>query len=486
MNRTQFPYWIAQVAVTLAVLWSSGDPLFWDTIQLAGKQADWYFQNDFRHFFLPERIDSGHPPVFGMYLAGWWSLFGRSLLVSHLAMLPIVWLLVAGVWRVSRHWLDDDALWGLLIVFCDPVLLGQLLLVSPDLWLVAAFAWTLAGILEGRNDWKMMGVIGLCLISTRGMMTSVALLLFDLVGKHHFSFSSAKKILLGYLPGAALGAGFLVAHALHTGWIGYHPDSPWAGSFKTVDAGGLAKNVVLYVWRWLDFGRVGLWLILLGLGVQNWRNRRQNRIALPRANTKPPRFSKPWRFKSESWANLREPLLLLVLLIAFSLPTFLRYVGLNGHRYLLPCLLTFGWCFVAVVRVFPAKKWLLPLGLAFLASGNLWIYPPHISQQWDGSLAYRGHFTARAAALEFLAQEEIPLHQVGTVFPEIGPRDWRELNGDTTGMVRFAVGKQPYVLVMTTMNDFPDELHERGFGDLIFECCHWRICARIHAAEPKQ
>lgn len=462
--HSQLPHWLAQLFVTLAVLAARHDPLFWDTIQLAGKQADWYFQNDFRYFFLPERIDSGHPPVFGAYLAGWWKILGRSLLVSHLAMLPIVWLLVAGVWRVARQWFGGAAVWGLAMVLCDPVLLGQLLLVSPDLWLVAAFVWTLAGILYRAAVWRVLGVVGLCLISTRGMMTAVALLLFDLLVKHDFSSSSLKKILPSYLPGGLLGAAFLLGHAWHTGWIGYHTGSPWAGSFATVDVAGLAKNVLVYVWRWLDFGRVGVWLLLMIALFQTSRIFKTLEVS----------GRKLW------WQHLREPVLLLCLLIVFSLPTFLRYVGLNGHRYLLPCFLAFGWCFVAWVRHLPGRSRWLGLGILSLLLGNLWMYPPQISQQWDGSLAYRGHFAARRTALDFLTEQNLPLHQVGTVFPEIGPRDWRELNGDTTGMVRYRVGKTPYVLVMTTMNDFPDERYKTGFGELVFEDCSWRVCARVY------
>ena len=63
---------------------------FWDTVQLGSIHAQFYFDNNFSFFFLPENIDSGHPPTFGIYIALIWKIFGKSLVTSHFAMLPFL------------------------------------------------------------------------------------------------------------------------------------------------------------------------------------------------------------------------------------------------------------------------------------------------------------------------------------------------------------------------------------------------------------
>ena len=72
-----------------------GHFFFWDTVQLASQHAQFFLENGFSTFLLPDEMDSGHPPTFGFYLALVWRVFGKTLSISHLAMLPfllgIVW-----------------------------------------------------------------------------------------------------------------------------------------------------------------------------------------------------------------------------------------------------------------------------------------------------------------------------------------------------------------------------------------------------------
>ena len=443
----RFSPWIPVILVTFLVWLTRHDALFWDTIQLAGKQADWYFQNDFRHFFLPERIDSGHPPLFGMYLAGCWKIFSRSLVVSHLAMLPGLWLLALGSYRLCAYYLRSPgwALAACLLLLADSVLLGQLLLVSPDIWLMAAFSWTLFGVLKKHSHSIILGAFVLCLISTRGMMTAAALYVFGLLQAKFIRHEELRipdlfRRLWPFLPGALAGAGFLIAHALHTGWLGYHADSPWAGSFARVDADGFLKNVVVLGWRWLDYGRVFLWLVLF---VLVWRNR---------------------KLTSRWWTpETRELAVLLAVLLLFYLPSFLLYTGLNGHRYLLPAFLSFSLLVLKIIYECRAKLAYV-IALIGLLSGYFWIYPAHIAQQWDATPQFRQHFEIRKSVFEFLEQQNIPLEAVGTVFPEIGPRDWRDLNGKAEGFSRFGPDSR-YVFRSSVMNDFGDSVLAEFEGD---------------------
>ncbi|MEL6357325.1 MAG: hypothetical protein AAFQ37_10395, partial [Bacteroidota bacterium] len=83
------------------VFWIASDfPFFWDTIQLAARQATHFYEGG--NWLLPDTIDSGHPPGFGAYLSWWWQLLGRKLWVSHLAMFPWHWLLFYQLIRLCQ------------------------------------------------------------------------------------------------------------------------------------------------------------------------------------------------------------------------------------------------------------------------------------------------------------------------------------------------------------------------------------------------
>ncbi|MBL0080448.1 MAG: hypothetical protein IPP53_15465 [Bacteroidetes bacterium] len=73
------------------IIWiiaTANNPFFWDTV-LTSKIAQYFYENGFGNLIVPIDLDAGHPPFFQIYLSILWKLFGKSLLVSHLAMLPL-------------------------------------------------------------------------------------------------------------------------------------------------------------------------------------------------------------------------------------------------------------------------------------------------------------------------------------------------------------------------------------------------------------
>ncbi len=67
-----------------------------------------------------------------------------------------------------------------------------------------------------------------------------------------------------FLPAVAICFYWLFKHYQLTGWIGFHNDSPWASSFKTVGIEQVFKNLFLMIWRYGDFGRITVWLVCIG------------------------------------------------------------------------------------------------------------------------------------------------------------------------------------------------------------------------------
>ena len=438
--------------LTLLATWLSRDHVFfWDTVQLGSKHAHWYFEHDFANWWLPLELDSGHPPVFGMYLALCWKLFGYSLVVSHFAILPFLWLLVWSLYRVGLLWLGPDkAAYLLLLALIDPTLAAQAVMISPDTLLAAFFIFGVWAILERKPLWLALAALGLGVISMRGMMVAAGLYLFDIcihekrIG--YLGIVGTFKMLiqrgLPFLPVGLIVFTFLVQHYQVTGWIGYHADSPWAYGFQRVGLKGVVHNIGILAWRLLDFGRFFIWLVV-GYGL--WR------VTLSKK-----RPEKPSPIVQTAW-------LLFFMLLVLS-PSFLLYKSLHAQRYLLPAYIAASlFCLMTIFTFLKSHRLqylAFTLVFVFLLTGNRWIYPEGIAQGWDGTLAHWPYYHLRRQVIDYIDDQKIPLEVIGTAFPEIGPLKFRDLSGQERGMVEKDLPAQHWILYSNVMNDFTDE--ERG------------------------
>jgi hypothetical protein len=334
--------------------------------------------------------------------------------------------------------------------------------------LVFFFLLALWSIVKQKPVIQVIAIAGLALISMRGMMTAAMLFVWQLlflscelrVSSYEFGtpkpmwircFRPLLEQLLLFLPGGLLAGGWLVWHYLQTGWIGYHPDSPWALSFERVGAEGIARNGVILVWRLLDFGRIFVWAGVLFL---LWQYR-------------------PIKaFFQNKMQGQAVALLLLVLL--FLTPTLLLYKALSAHRYLLPVFLALSlWLYTMAAQAPKHGLKIVLLSALLLFAGNFWVYPQHIAQGWDASLAHWPYYQLRQQALDFIQQENLPLDSIGTAFPEIGPLHYRDLSGFCAGgtrevQTRYGISRlqygfktkdldsDPYILWSNVMNDFSD------------------------------
>ncbi|MGK0365234.1 MAG: hypothetical protein ACI85O_002300 [Saprospiraceae bacterium] len=433
----------------IPVLFSLNFPFFWDTIQLSSKHAHHFFEHNFSQFFLPSEMDSGHFPAFGMYLAALWKIFGRTLAVSHLALLPFLIGLWYFLFKIGNFFLGKKYAWLLVVfTFSDPVFAGQSVLVSPDIAVMFFFLMGLNAILHQKKIWLGLAAIGLAAMSMRGMMVVLSLYFFSLLVsivvkefepkmdfKKWFLFLWNKA--LPYVPSGLLSLAFLAVHYQHTGWIGYHVDSPWATAFEKVDFMGFVKNCAVYVWRILDFGRI----FLLAFGVYA--------------------FYHFWQRKNlNSFPNKFYLLLALLAATLFCLsPSVLIHKGLLLHRYLLPVIFTLN--LLAIYLLLNAnlkyKNALLTLAFIGLATGNFWVYPKHIAQGWDATLAHVPYYELREEMIKFIDEIGIKKEEIGSAFPNISGTKYTDLAEVDENFVKFDLDKNNYILYSNVMNDFSDE-----------------------------
>jgi hypothetical protein len=328
---------------------------------------------------------------------------------------------------------------------------GQHILVGPDTVLVAFFLLATLGILEQRKILLLLGVFGLCVVSMRGMMTAGAIFLWQMLisGKSWATwlkqkdvaalFSAFVRLSIPFLPGFLFAGWFLWWHWSTTGWIGYHPGSPWAPTFERTDTGQLLRNILIVGWRWLDFGRVFVWLALFGLigkSVLSKQNPLRDDIVF------------------------RNLLLLLLCLAVFLTPSSVLLKNVSAHRYVLPGFLALSFLtfrLLATASMSARSRVIITVFLVIaLAFGNRWIYPRGIAMGWDATLAHLPYHDLRKEALEYLDRENIDFQTVGSAFPNLNTGENLLLNGDERRFAYKDYATNRFVFASNIFNDFSE------------------------------
>jgi hypothetical protein len=433
-QKNLLPYYIV---LGLICILCRNHIFFWDTYQLCGKQAWALYENGIFHWVLPPDIDSGHPPLFGFYHAVLWKLFQPSLVVSHLAMFPFLCGIIYFFFHLGSHYLDEaKTLFLLPLLLVDPVFMGQAVLVSPDIVLICCMLMCWLGIVQQSNNYIVFGAIGLGMISMRGMMVLAALMLFDFVVLQNNKAWKVRLVkMTRYIPAVGLVIVFLIFHHLKTGWLGYHKNSSWAESFEYVDFMGGLRNIAVYIWRTIDFGRLFLVISVMCLAYKWW----------PRQKLK----------------KSKEIISLLVLLILIISPILLVHKGLVLHRYLLPIFLVLSLLFwynlFSVELDNKLRKRIWGLVMIGMISGNLWVYPKQISQGWDATLGHLPYYSLRDQMINYLDRQHISLSKVGTAFPNIGPLKYYNPCNNQEGFKNYNLDQDNYIFYSNIFNDFSDK-----------------------------
>jgi hypothetical protein len=427
MPRTAlFPYDTALMVLSFLwpltlPFWVQQDPFFWDTVQLASKHAHFFYENGLRWTVLPGAMDSGHPPLLGYYLACCWMVFGKTLQVSHWAMLPFLLTCHYYLLQTAKKWLRPDIyMWVIPVFWLDPVMAGQSVMISPDIVLICFMLMALYGTIAEKKVLILLGTIGLCLVSMRGMMCAGALFAWQ-IGQ----YKRYKPVLLYFMPGLLLGFAFLVWHWWATGWIGHHAGSPWATAFQRTDTRGIVRNCLVLAWRFVDFGRIIEWLIWIIVALQIRR----------------------------IWPVPKE-MNVLFFLALFLLPTTLLYQNLSAHRYLLPLFVVLHFVVLRLCEQSTYAKAFAAGGVLFLFLGNFWVYPHGISMGWDSTLAHQPYHELHRRGVHFLQEKNIDFQKVGTCFPNINTLENLSLNGDTSTFAALDLQKNHFVFVSNIYNDF--------------------------------
>jgi hypothetical protein len=435
---------------------------FWDSL-LTSTICSEFKNNGFNYGIPPNHLDAGHPPLFYGYLYLWWSAIESSLMVSHFAMLPFLWVMVYQFLKICEKLLanSEQVVMAVLLFCLETTILAQSTLVSYDIVLLAFYLLGLRYLLEDKKHYVAFAGIVLCLISLRGVVAFGALFLTEFL-----LFPERRKIkhwLLAYSPALVLFALWNLFHYQQTGWALFSTSEQWAAQRGFTGVAGIFKNGMVIIRNLLEPGRLLLYFFIAFGLILNYK--KLDKIAL----------------KNILWV-------VVIPLITFSL-FFIPFNNPIGHRYLLIVFALSIPLLLLVTAPFAFKKGIIILVSLCLVSGHFWysIYPPQISKGWDASLAFVPYFKVKQKTLDFLLQANIPIDSTAAHFPVDVSLAQSHLWSDTLKPQTFEADSARYVLVSNINNDFTAQ-ELKMFSDscpLLQEVKSWGVKMQVFDCNNK-
>jgi hypothetical protein len=219
-----------------------------------------------------------------------------------------------------------------------------------------------------------------------------------LLEKRTFSVKEFIKVIAPALPACFTVFAYLFFRFYYHGWVFSDPNSAWASTSEFVDFHGFIRNIAVFIWRNLDFGRIGLWVILLFLFVK---------------------FGYKRLFNSETsflW------ICYFLLQFAFACVT-LTLKNPFGARYFTVQFILLSIIVAKLVFDLFDKKHAKIISSALIiisVTGNLWLYPEKISQNWDCTLKHLPFYSLRKECFDYMEKHNIQYDQTAAGFSMYG------------------------------------------------------------------
>ncbi|MBN1363659.1 MAG: hypothetical protein JW976_02530 [Syntrophaceae bacterium] len=438
------------------ILFTLKNPFYWDNIVQTSVPANWYYETNFKFFYLPDEISTGHPTFVGMYFALLWKIFGRSLAVSHFGMLPFVF----GVLVQIRYFLKNinitdklpvSLIMGFVIV--DTTFLSQLSLITFDIIQLFFFFLCLNLLIVNKNKVFAVSYLILIMISLRASVMAGGILIFNVLYDY---FSLNKKIRIRdyvkYIPGVFSLFLFLLLFKINKGWVVHNTVSDaWDTSGQYASFYRMIWNTIILIWRLIDFGRIGIFIVLLF-----------------------------FLFKSISIRKFQDDTVRILFLIIISqfilfFPILVTSQIPFGHRYFLPIIvpaiiLAIYWI-INYTRL--SQLWLTCIFI-LLISGHFWLYPMGVSQGWDATTIHWNYFRVSEEMYSYIEENNIQKDQIGTFFPNNNSRYLSHIGTDKSDIYGGVPFQNKYVLYSNAFNVHPEVL-----STLFSESSDWKLIKKF-------
>ncbi len=431
-------------------------PAFWDA-KSKFLRADWLYTHQLSTLLVPTHLNSGHPPLWLWGLAGFWTMFGKSLWAARLLLL----LVNIGVWvqllRLARLLFVKHVPFVLVLLLAiEPTLLAQTTNLNNDMLLLFFVLLGLNSLIAARGLWFTIALTGMLFTNLRGIYCLIALgciqaLLYRFLNAApggHTSIpwqnpliKSYRYTLLPYLISIGLFGLFLGYQYQELGWVIVTPNKTYAGHREAVGLMRIVKNIAAFAKNLLEYGRFLVWLPLLYLLFK----------------------LKVTKSKTLSVSSRILFLSLVVFLTVFFLG-MVPFSNPMGPRYFMICNLL---AILLFINLLYESQWISTLGRKLVISlvglgfitGHFWIYPATIAQGWDSSLAYLNYFPLEQQMFTYIDKNQINTQSIGTNLP-LGNR-WVSLakndNSEDPKFSELDLSSNKYVLFSNIENSTSDQ-----------------------------
>jgi len=406
--------------------------MFWDSVTILSKPATYLFNTGLFHFHYPADIDNADPQLVPFYIALAWKIFGRSILVTHLAFLPILISILTAIFHLAKKIFPRElASFVFMLVCLDPTLMSQSIGLYQDSFLILFFILSINFLIGKNKIGQAIFLLLMCLVSRRGMLLAFALMLANFANRWFFEKRSFVKTLkstfLPYLPACLFVILFVIWRLYAFGWFF---TTSQTNSGQLVDGHGILRNFIVLVRWFLDDGRLVLWL---AFGIIFLRNREKT------------------GFISSNKELFTYFVAVLLVMMAVTLPLANPF----GARYLAIHYLIFSLILskliISQVSIRKAKALFILLAI-LLFSGNFWIYPEKISQSWDASLSNLAYFNLKKQTVDYFENKNIDIETVGVGFPLNAPFNFSELNNDKRHFNNINFKSNNWIVYSNTFN----------------------------------
>lgn len=439
--KSTFKFWFAGLCVFYSVLFflCKDIPFFQDNILFSAKLPMHFFEAGFFNFPLPDHIDVGYPPLWAWLIALSWKIFGQQLWVGHLLCLPI---LIATAWfylKIAAYFLPQKYLWfAALFLLIEPTYLAQSTMVGPDVFMVMTFMGGLYSIIYRKPYLLVLMTVLLSMTSVRGVIFTFILFVNQIVFMFYEKDELNWRIISPYTISAILFFTWIFFHYQTTGFLLVTDQSPWGTHHQLARFKNIGINTILTTWRFLDFGRIVLYVFIFLLFMVAWFKRKQFNST--------DKILACWSF---------GPLLILLFILIVRTNPIL-------HRYFIVYFLLHGLCLGVLLfkdGFSILKKGMLTVVTLALVCGHLWIYPNKdlLTQGWDASLAHVPYFNLRQQMIGYIEEEGIAYQQITTAFPNVNGNYYSDLSKEKWNFIpkhKLALEQSTYVMESNVMNDF--------------------------------
>lgn len=392
-TKILLPFFIFLILLTI---FSLNIPFFWDSTFFSTTAVHFY-NTGMNGFIGPIKYDTGGFPLYSAYLTTVWKFFGKTLTVSHLAILPFLFGVLIEFFKLAKRYLNEKTtVFALILLIIHPVFITQSILMGYDIIILYFFLLSLNALYNNRTVLYSIALIFLCLISIRGIMLVSVLFIFDIILNKRVDF----KLLRNYFLSVIILLVWAIYHKQQTDWYLFSPIRE-INHEQFAGVGMMLRQFMYIVWKNLDLGGIALWIIFLFSCLSG-------------------RQASFYFFKKTKSPQHVE-LLRSVLISFFVLTTFMILIkNPIGHKYFLVVfiLLILAVCyFIQQIEKQKVRLALFAMIIVCLVAGNFILYPQRYGNAWDSSLKIVPYFKIEKEMNEHIQKNNIPQNAIGTQFP---------------------------------------------------------------------